>query len=117
MNEFPWQLSHQMIRLGDDVIESLCIPDGRIRELETELVRANELLEVMKKKAPSYISEEDAQAISPAAAAASRLLKSGMTLTQVSGLKMMLHREELNVCSSEFDAFCEICSFIQISFL
>lgn len=61
------------------------VSDARIKELETELVRANELLEVMKKKAPSYISEEDAQAISPAAAAASRLLKSGMSLTQVSG--------------------------------
>lgn len=60
------------------------VADDKIRSLETELVRADELMEVMRKKVPSYISEEDARILSPTAAAASQLLKSGMTLTQVS---------------------------------
>lgn len=67
----------------------MVVADDKIKSLETELVRADELMEVMKKKVPSYISEEDARILSPTAAAASQLLKSGMTLTQVSTVALL----------------------------
>ena len=54
-----------------------------IFKLETELKNANELLSIAKRKGATVLSESDIEQLSPAAAVASRLLKSGMTLTQV----------------------------------
>ena len=57
--------------------------DETISKLERELTDANELLEAARKKGAAAVSEEAIAALSPAAARASSLLKSGMTLTQV----------------------------------
>lgn len=54
-----------------------------ISKLEQELKNANELLSIAKRKGAAVLDESDIQQLSPAAAVASRLLKSGMTLTQV----------------------------------
>ena len=51
-----------------------------IRALRKELQNANELIESLKQKG---LTEEGIQELSPAAAAASKLIKSGMSLTQV----------------------------------
>ncbi|KAK2186358.1 hypothetical protein NP493_203g01012 [Ridgeia piscesae] len=56
--------------------------DEQITKLERELKDANDLLEAARKKGVVPLSEEGIEALSPSAAAASRLLKSGMTLTQ-----------------------------------
>jgi nucleoprotein TPR len=52
-------------------------------KLEQELKNANELLSIAKRKGATVLSESDIEELSPAAAVASRLLKSGMTLTQI----------------------------------
>jgi nucleoprotein TPR len=54
-----------------------------IGKLEQELKNANELLSIAKRKGANVLSESDITQMSPAAAVASRLLKNGMTLTQV----------------------------------
>lgn len=54
-----------------------------IAKLEQELKNANELLSIAKRKGANVLSESDIQQMSPAAAVASRLLKSGMSLTQI----------------------------------
>ena len=57
--------------------------DEHVNKLEQELKNANELLSIAKRKGATVLSESDIETLSPAAAVASRLLKSGMTLTQV----------------------------------
>jgi len=59
-----------------------------IAKLEQELKNANELLSIAKRKGATVLSESDIQQLSPAAAVASRLLKNGMTLTQVRVLRL-----------------------------
>jgi nucleoprotein TPR len=54
-----------------------------IAKLEQELKNANELLSIAKRKGAAVLSESDIEQLSPAAACASKLLKSGMTLTQI----------------------------------
>jgi len=54
-----------------------------ISKLEQELKNANELLSIAKRKGAAVLSESDIEQLSPAAAVASRLLKSGMSLTQI----------------------------------
>ena len=54
--------------------------------MERELKDANDLVEAGRKKAHLALSEEAIESMSPSAARASSLLKSGMTLTQVSGM-------------------------------
>ena len=51
--------------------------------MERELKDANDLVEASRKKAHLALSEEAIESLSPSAARASSLLKSGMTLTQV----------------------------------
>ena len=58
-------------------------PDEVVSDLKRELADANELYEAMREKSAAAVSEEAIAAMSPAAARASALLKSGMTLTQV----------------------------------
>ncbi|CAF0709464.1 unnamed protein product [Brachionus calyciflorus] len=57
--------------------------DEMIAKLEQELKNANELLSIAKRKGATVLSESDIEQLSPAAAVASKLLKSGMTLTQI----------------------------------
>ncbi|RNA44217.1 nucleo TPR isoform X1 [Brachionus plicatilis] len=57
--------------------------DEMIYKLEQELKNANELLSIAKRKGATVLSESDIEQLSPAAAVASKLLKSGMTLTQI----------------------------------
>jgi nucleoprotein TPR len=57
--------------------------DETIGKLEQELKNANELLSIAKRKGAAVLSESDIEQLSPAAAVASRLLKSGMSLTQI----------------------------------
>lgn len=57
--------------------------DEMIYKLEQELKNANELLSIAKRKGATVLSESDIEQMSPAAAVASKLLKTGMTLTQV----------------------------------
>lgn len=59
-----------------------------IERIELELKNANEVLELSKKRGFAALSDDSLETLSPTAAAASKLLKSGMTLTQV----MMSHR-------------------------
>jgi nucleoprotein TPR len=65
-----------------------------ISKLEQELKNANELISIAKRKGATVLSESDIEQLSPAAAIASRLLKSGMTLTQVT---YFLHRKKINL--------------------
>jgi predicted nucleic acid-binding Zn-ribbon protein len=54
-----------------------------ISKLEQELKNANEVLSIAKRKGAAVLSESDIEQLSPAAAVARRLLKSGMSLTQI----------------------------------
>jgi len=56
--------------------------EEEVKKLNSELENANELLELSQKKAPS-LSKEVIEGLSPAAAAASSLIKKGMTLSQI----------------------------------
>ena len=58
--------------------------DGKIERMEKELSNANELLEVSRQHERQLTCHDDAEIVSSAAANVSRLIKSGMTLTQVS---------------------------------
>jgi len=58
--------------------------------MEKELANANELLEVSRQHERQLTCHDDAEIVSSAAATVSRLIKSGMTLTQV-GLPPLLH--------------------------
>ena len=57
--------------------------DETIGKLEQELKNANDLLSIAKRKGAHVLAEADIEQLSPAAAVASRLLKSGMSLTQI----------------------------------
>ena len=57
--------------------------ENAISKLEQELKNANELLSIAKRKGATVLSESDIEQMSPAAAVASRLLKTGMSLTQI----------------------------------
>lgn len=61
-----------------------CVLDLNVERLEKELENANDLLEAARRRGHLGISDETVETLSPSAAATSRLLKSGMTLTQVS---------------------------------
>ncbi|KAL4235843.1 hypothetical protein ACF0H5_004232 [Mactra antiquata] len=63
-------------RIHDVMVEK----EKRIDRLEQELMNANELLSAMKAKG---MSEEKVDAMFPSAAATSKMLKSGMTLTEI----------------------------------
>ena len=85
---FDWdlitQFFHFLIIGGNAIYDTWSILlDKQIETLSMELERANELLDTMKKKGVVPITDESVEALSPSAAAASRLLKSGMSLTQV----------------------------------
>ena len=60
------------------------ILDEKIEGLQNEVKHANELLDMARRRGVANLTEAEVEALSPSAAAASRLLKSGMTLTQVS---------------------------------
>ena len=62
---------------------SVSFTDDSIKELRTELSDANDLLEDARKKGLAAPTEAMITEMSPSAAATSKLLKSGMTLTQV----------------------------------
>lgn len=69
-------------RLRDMDVETeqrLAEKDARIAELRTELANANDLLRVSNDENVEHVLEQ----MAPAAAAASRRLKSGMTLTEI----------------------------------
>ena len=67
------------------------VSELKIESLEQELRNANDLLAA--KKAGSFsVSQEEVETMYPAAAATSKLLKSGMTLTQVNLLTQSLLR-------------------------
>ncbi len=68
--------------------------------LQKEAEHANELLEVARRRGVAPLTDEQVEALSPSAAAASRLLKSGMTLTQVSEYRSYLYRFVIMVGSS-----------------
>ena len=57
--------------------------DAKIERMEKELTNANELLEVSRQHERQLTCHDDAEIVSSAAANVSRLIKSGMTLTQV----------------------------------
>jgi len=58
--------------------------DAKIASMEKELSNANELLELSRQHERQLTCHDDAEIVSSAAAHVSRLIKSGMTLTQVS---------------------------------
>ena len=68
--------------------------------LQKEAEHANELLEVARRRGVAPLTDEQVEALSPSAAAASRLLKSGMTLTQVREYRSYLYRFVTMVGSS-----------------
>ncbi|XP_064626009.1 nucleoprotein TPR-like [Lineus longissimus] len=57
--------------------------DETITRQQKELEHANDLITIAKRRGGIPLSEEGIEAMSPTAAAASKLLKSGMTLTQI----------------------------------
>ena len=58
--------------------------------MEKELANANDLLEVSRQHERQLTCHDDAEIVSSAAANVSRLIKSGMTLTQVCSLSFRL---------------------------
>ena len=68
-----------------------------IRALRKELTDANELIDTLKHRG---LTEEGIAALSPAAAAASKLIKSGMSLTQVY-TQLVTCQEELLAAEDE----------------
>jgi alkylhydroperoxidase family enzyme len=60
----------------------------KVEKLEQELKHANELLAAQKSGSFS-LSQDEVENMFPAAAATSRILKSGMTLTQVMRLALL----------------------------
>jgi len=60
--------------------------DAKIESMEKELANANDLLEVSRQHERQLTCHDDAEIVSSAAATVSRLIKSGMTLTQVSAI-------------------------------
>jgi len=63
--------------------------DAKIESIEKELANANELLEVSRQHERQLTCHDDAEIVSSAAANVSRLIKSGMTLTQVSSVDVI----------------------------
>jgi len=60
--------------------------DAEIENMKKELANANDLLEVSRQHERQLTCHDDAEIVSSAAANVSRLIKSGMTLTQVGSL-------------------------------
>jgi len=60
--------------------------DAEIENIKKELANANDLLEVSRQHERQLTCHDDAEIVSSAAANVSRLIKSGMTLTQVGSL-------------------------------
>ena len=56
---------------------------SELEQLRRELTHANELLTSMRQKRSSSLIEGEVLSLSPAAAKASAMLKSGLTLTQI----------------------------------
>ena len=69
-------------RIYNDTIYPSFFSDEKVDSLTVELEKANDLILSTSKSSP--ISQQQLAEIFPAAAATSGLLKSGMTLTQVS---------------------------------
>jgi len=68
---------------------------ARLTDRESELKTATSLLDESRRRPAVCLSDEEVEMISPAAAAASRLLKSGMTLTQVSCRSLYLEKQSI----------------------
>ncbi len=90
LNELANEIKQQYDILSHEKAVSEEKYDGKLKEndetiakLEQELKNANELLSIAKRKGATVLSESDIEQLSPAAAVASRLLKSGMSLTQI----------------------------------
>ena len=66
-----------------------CGADVKIENMDRELANANELLEVSRQHERQLTCHDDAEIVSSAAASVSRLIKSGMTLTQVSSIAIV----------------------------
>lgn len=64
--------------------------DAEIENIKKELANANDLLEVSRQHERQLTCHDDAEIVSSAAANVSRLIKSGMTLTQVGSLSLCL---------------------------
>ena len=75
--------------------------DLKIKKLEQELHNANEML-AAKKSGKLSISDEDVGRMYPTAAATSRLLTSGMTLTQVDRHVSCLMVNSFYMCKLNF---------------
>ena len=56
---------------------------SELEQLKRELTHANELLTSMRQKRSASLIEGEVLSLSPAAAKASAMLKSGLTLTQI----------------------------------
>ena len=56
---------------------------SELEQLRRELTHANELLTSMRQKKSTSLIEGEVLSLSPAAAKASAMLKSGLTLTQI----------------------------------
>ncbi|XP_067679171.1 nucleoprotein TPR-like isoform X3 [Haliotis asinina] len=94
------KLEGEQNHIADGFRDQLKAKDVKIGKLEQELKNANELLVAVKAKGAAKLSDEAIEALSPSAAATSKILKSGMTLTQiyseyvVSSENLELEREE-----------------------
>nr|XP_002734339.1 PREDICTED: nucleoprotein TPR-like [Saccoglossus kowalevskii] len=77
------EMEDQMKEIEEKHIEKERLLEEKVESLEKELVHANDLIAVAKRKGISPLSESELSTLSPTAAAASSLLKSGMTLTQM----------------------------------
>ncbi|XP_048255424.1 nucleoprotein TPR-like isoform X4 [Haliotis rufescens] len=94
------KLEGEQNQIEDGFRDQLKAKDVKTGKLEQELKNANELLVAVKAKGAAKLSDEAIEALSPSAAATSKILKSGMTLTQiyneyvVSSENLELEREE-----------------------
>jgi len=90
LKQMVLELKEEYSKLLDEKTQQETALDAKLKEnteviakLEQELKNANELLSIAKRKGATVLSEADIEQLSPAAAVASRLLKNGMTLTQI----------------------------------
>ena len=90
LNQMVLEIRNEYSKLLDEKTTTETAFESKLKEnteiiakLEQELKNANELLSIAKRKGATVLSEADIEQLSPAAAVASRLLKNGMTLTQI----------------------------------
>ncbi|XP_074653725.1 nucleoprotein TPR-like isoform X2 [Tubulanus polymorphus] len=76
-------IEKQRVEEVTELTSEISVKDEKIEKMNKELEHANHLLGAARRRGGIPLTEESAETLSPTAAATSKLLKSGMTLTQI----------------------------------